>query len=72
MYVVLGLPLVVTLALAFAMKACLRFMRDDGKHLSDLTDALTQNVMSVAGSIGIHTKFVRKLQDNQARMNANN
>ena len=33
---------------------------------------LTQNVMSVvAGSIGIHAKFVRKLGANQARTNTN-
>jgi len=39
---------------------------------TDKTGTLTQNVMSVvAGSIGIHAKFVRKLEDNQARTNAN-
>jgi Ca2+-transporting ATPase len=39
---------------------------------TDKTGTLTRNVMSVvAGSIGIHAKFVRKLEDNQARTNAN-
>jgi Ca2+-transporting ATPase len=39
---------------------------------TDKTGTLTRNVISVvAGSIGIHAKFVRKLEDNQARTNAN-
>ena len=34
---------------------------------TDKTGTLTRNVMSVvAGSIGIHAKFVRKLEGNQA------
>jgi Ca2+-transporting ATPase len=38
---------------------------------TDKTGTLTRNVMSVvAGSFGIHAKFVRKLEDNQARTNA--
>jgi Ca2+-transporting ATPase len=38
---------------------------------TDKTGTLTQNVMAVvAGSIGIHAKFVQKLEDNQARTNA--
>ena len=37
------------------------------------TRTLTQNSMSVtAGSIGIHTKFIRNLKENKARMNAAN
>ena len=38
---------------------------------TDKTGTLTQNEMSVvAGSIGIHCKFVHQLQENQARTNA--
>ena len=38
---------------------------------TDKTGTLTQNAMSVvAGSIGIHAKFVRNLKDNKARSNA--
>lgn len=38
---------------------------------TDKTGTLTQNVMSVvAGSVGIHGKFVRRLQENNARTNA--
>jgi P-type Ca2+ transporter type 2C len=38
---------------------------------TDKTGTLTQNVMSVvAGSVGIHAKFVRKLEDNQTLTNA--
>jgi Ca2+-transporting ATPase len=38
---------------------------------TDKTGTLTQNVMSVvAGSVGIHAKFVQKLEDNKARTNA--
>ena len=37
---------------------------------TDKTGTLTQNVMTVvAGSIGIHGKFVHNLKDNQARTN---
>ena len=39
---------------------------------TDKTGTLTQNAMTVvAGSIGIHCKFVHRLQDNKARTNAN-
>ena len=39
---------------------------------TDKTSTLNHNVISVvAGSIGIHAKFVCKLKDNQAQMNAN-
>ncbi|KIK39953.1 hypothetical protein CY34DRAFT_68889, partial [Suillus luteus UH-Slu-Lm8-n1] len=39
---------------------------------TDKTGTLTRNVMSmVTGSVGIHAKFVRKLEDNQARINMN-
>ncbi len=39
---------------------------------TDKTGTLTQNSMTVvAGSIGIHAKFVRKLDENAARTNAN-
>lgn len=39
---------------------------------TDKTGTLTQNAMTVvAGSIGIHCKFVHRLEDNQARTNAN-
>ena len=38
---------------------------------TDKTGTLTQNVMSVvAGSVGIHCKFVHRLNENQARTNA--
>jgi Ca2+-transporting ATPase len=38
---------------------------------TDKTGTLTQNVMAVvAGSVGIHAKFVQKLEDNQTRTNA--
>jgi len=38
---------------------------------TDKTGTLTQNVMTVvAGSVGIHAKFVRQLEDNMARTNA--
>lgn len=40
---------------------------------TDKTGTLTQNEMTVvAGSIGIHCKFVHKLDDNKARTNAGN
>ena len=78
-----GLPLAVTLALAFATKrmtyekllvrvlgSC-ETMSNASVVCTDKTGTLTQNVMTVvAGSIGIHGKFVRKLEDNQARTNA--
>ena len=73
----------VTLALAFATKrmtyekllvrvlgSC-ETMANASVVCTDKTGTLTQNVMTVAaGSIGIHAKFVQKLKDNQARMNA--
>ncbi|KAG2355509.1 hypothetical protein BDR07DRAFT_1303134 [Suillus spraguei] len=79
-----GLPLAVTLALAFATKrmtaenllvrvlgSC-ETMGNSSVICTDKTGTLTCNVMSVvAGSIGIHAKFVRKLEANQARTNAN-
>lgn len=38
---------------------------------TDKTGTLTQNAMTVvAGSIGIHAKFVQNLEDNQTRTNA--
>ena len=79
----IGLPLAVTLALAFATKRMTRekllvrvlgsceTMANASVICTDKTGTLTQNVMTVvAGSIGIHAKFVRKLDDNQARTNA--
>ena len=80
----LGLPLAVTLALAFATKrvteenilvrvlgSCAT-MANASVVCTDKTHTLTRNVMSVVvGSIRIHAKFVRKLEDNQARTNAN-
>lgn len=79
-----GLPLAVTLALAFATKrmtkqnllvrvlgAC-ETMANATVVCTDKTGTLTQNVMSVvAGSVGVHGKFVHRLAENQARTNAN-
>ncbi|KDQ58253.1 hypothetical protein JAAARDRAFT_47360 [Jaapia argillacea MUCL 33604] len=79
-----GLPLAVTLALAFATKrltaekllvhilgSC-ETMANASVVCTDKTGTLTQNVMTVvAGSVGIHTKFVDKLEDNKARTNVN-
>ncbi|KAI0789888.1 calcium-translocating P-type ATPase [Abortiporus biennis] len=78
-----GLPLAVTLALAFATKRMTKenllvrvlgsceTMANASVVCTDKTGTLTQNVMTVvAGSIGIHCKFVHKLEDNQARTNA--
>ncbi|GLB40161.1 putative this magnesium-dependent enzyme catalyzes the hydrolysis of ATP coupled with the transport of calcium [Lyophyllum shimeji] len=78
-----GLPLAVTLALAFATKrmtyekllvrvlgSC-ETMANASVVCTDKTGTLTQNVMTVvAGSVGIHCKFVRQLEDNAARHNA--
>ncbi|KIK99153.1 hypothetical protein PAXRUDRAFT_132713 [Paxillus rubicundulus Ve08.2h10] len=78
-----GLPLAVTLALAFATKrmteenllvrvlgSC-ETMANASVICTDKTGTLTQNAMTiVAGSIGIHAKFVRKLEHNQSRTNA--
>ncbi|KAG6844224.1 hypothetical protein H0H87_008672 [Tephrocybe sp. NHM501043] len=78
-----GLPLAVTLALAFATKrmtyekllvrvlgSC-ETMANASVVCTDKTGTLTQNVMTVvAGSVGVHGKFVRHLHDNSARHNA--
>ena len=100
-----GLPLAVTLALAFATKRMTNqnllvrvlgscetmanatvvctdktgeWRSSDAAGSRTLTDyrfatgTLTQNVMSVvAGSLGVHGKFVRDLRENAARSNAN-
>ncbi|KAK8858928.1 calcium-translocating P-type ATPase, PMCA-type [Kwoniella newhampshirensis] len=79
-----GLPLAVTLALAFATKrmtkqnllvrvlgAC-ETMANATVVCTDKTGTLTQNEMTVvAGSIGVHGKFVKNLSENSARSNAN-
>jgi P-type Ca2+ transporter type 2C len=75
-----GLPLAVTLALAFATKRMTKenllvrvlgsceTMANASVICTDKTGTLTQNEMTVvAGSIGIHAKFVRKLDENPAR-----
>jgi Ca2+-transporting ATPase len=78
-----GLPLAVTLALAFATKrmtyekllvrilgSC-ETMANASVICTDKTGTLTQNAMTVvAGSVGIHAKFVRLLDENAARSNA--
>ncbi|KAF9524821.1 Ca-transporting ATPase [Crepidotus variabilis] len=78
-----GLPLAVTLALAFATKrmtyekllvrvlgSC-ETMANASVICTDKTGTLTQNVMTVvAGSIGINAKFVRVLEENASRTNA--
>ena len=74
----------VTLALAFATKrmtqenllvrvlSSCETMANASVVCTDKTGTLTQNVMTVvAGSVGIYCKFVQKLEDNQARTNAN-
>jgi Ca2+-transporting ATPase len=80
-----GLPLAVTLALAFATKrmtkqnllvrmlgAC-ETMANATVVCTDKTGTLTQNVMSVvAGSLGVRGKFVASLAENADRSNANN
>ncbi|KAF7970842.1 hypothetical protein HWV62_22800, partial [Athelia sp. TMB] len=78
-----GLPLAVTLALAFATKRMTRekllvrvlgsceTMANASVVCTDKTGTLTQNAMSVvAGSLGIHAKFVADLAGNAARSNA--
>ncbi|KAJ6513357.1 Ca-transporting ATPase [Mycena sanguinolenta] len=79
-----GLPLAVTLALAFATKrmtyekllvrilgSC-ETMANASVVCTDKTGTLTQNVMTVvAGSIGINAKFVRHLEANEKRSPAN-
>ncbi|KAF9811644.1 hypothetical protein IEO21_06493 [Rhodonia placenta] len=77
-----GLPLAVTLALAFATKRMTKenllvrvlgsceTMANASVVCTDKTGTLTQNVMTiVAGAVGIHCKFVRKLEENRARSN---
>ncbi|KZV94727.1 calcium-translocating P-type ATPase [Exidia glandulosa HHB12029] len=78
-----GLPLAVTLALAFATKrmtgqnllvrvlSSCEIMANASVICTDKTGTLTQNLMTVvAGSVGIHGKFVRHLDDNKTRTNA--
>ena len=78
-----GLPLAVTLALAFATKrmtyenllvrvlgSC-ETMANASVICTDKTGTLTTNEMTVvAGSVGIHAKFVRHLGENSSRTNA--
>lgn len=79
-----GLPLAVTLALAFATKrmtnqnllvrvlASCETMANATVVCTDKTGTLTQNVMSVvAGSLGVRGKFVYNLPENASRSNAN-
>ncbi|QRV74869.1 calcium-transporting ATPase [Ceratobasidium sp. AG-Ba] len=79
-----GLPLAVTLALAFATKRMTKerllvrvlgsceTMANASVVCTDKTGTLTQNVMSVvAGSVGIHCKFVQHLSENEGRQNVN-
>jgi Ca2+-transporting ATPase len=75
-----GLLLVVTLALAFATKhmasenllvRVLGSCETMGNASVVCTDSLTVNDMAVvAGSIGVHCKFVRQLEGNSGRANA--
>lgn len=78
-----GLPLAVTLALAFATKRMTRekllvrvlssceTMANASVVCTDKTGTLTQNMMTVvAGSTGVHAKFVRHLSENEGRSNA--
>ncbi|TFK75096.1 calcium-translocating P-type ATPase [Pluteus cervinus] len=79
-----GLPLAVTLALAFATKrmtyekllvrvlgSC-ETMANASVVCTDKTGTLTQNDMTVvAGSVGLHAKFVHLLEENEQRTNAN-
>ncbi|KAF6754524.1 calcium-transporting ATPase [Ephemerocybe angulata] len=78
-----GLPLAVTLALAFATKRMTQenllvrvlgsceTMANASVICTDKTGTLTQNSMSVvAGSVGVNCKFVRLLHENAARSNA--
>ncbi|ETW83423.1 P-type ATPase [Heterobasidion irregulare TC 32-1] len=77
-----GLPLAVTLALAFATKRMTQenllvrvlgsceTMANASVICTDKTGTLTQNEMTiVAGSVGVHAKFVRQFEDNKARSN---
>jgi Ca2+-transporting ATPase len=76
----LGLPLAVTLALAFATKRMTRAhllvrhlgscetMANSTVVCTDKTGTLTQNAMTVvAGSVGVHGKFVRRIDENVGR-----
>ncbi|TFY80381.1 hypothetical protein EWM64_g3629 [Hericium alpestre] len=78
-----GLPLAVTLALAFATKRMTKenllvrvlgsceTMANASVVCTDKTGTLTQNEMTVvAGSVGVHAKFVRNLEGNKGRSNA--
>ncbi|THU94351.1 calcium-translocating P-type ATPase [Dendrothele bispora CBS 962.96] len=79
-----GLPLAVTLALAFAtnrmtsenllvrvLGSC-ETVANASVVCTDKTGTLMQNIMSVvAGSIGIHAKFVRNITEHEGRTNAN-
>ena len=78
-----GLPLAVTLALAFATKRMTRAnllvrvlgscetMANASVVCTDKTGTLTQKVMTVvAGSVGIRAKFVQKLERNSQKTNA--
>ncbi|KAI0787507.1 calcium-translocating P-type ATPase [Fomes fomentarius] len=78
-----GLPLAVTLALAFATKRMTKenllvrvlgsceTMANASTICTDKTGTLTQNDMTVvAGSVGIHCKFVHRLEENKTRTNA--
>ncbi|KAG6369845.1 Ca-transporting ATPase [Boletus reticuloceps] len=80
-----GLPLAVTLVLSFATRrmtaenllvrvlgSC-ETMANASVICTDKTSTLTHNAMTVvAGSIGIHAKFVRQLQHNRSRTNVVN
>jgi len=79
-----GLPLAVTLALAFATRRMTKenlLVRVLGSCetmgtatviCTDKTGTLTQNKMSVvAGSVGVHLKFADRLAENAGRTNAN-
>lgn len=78
-----GLPLAVTLALAFATKRMTKMnllvrvlgacetMANATVVCTDKTGTLTQNVMSVvAGSLGVNGKFVQRLEEFGNRSNA--
>lgn len=75
-----GLPLAVTLALAFATKRMTKenllvrvlgsceTMANASVICTDKTGTLTTNEMTVvAGSVGVNAKFVRRLEENRAR-----
>ncbi|KZT01381.1 calcium-translocating P-type ATPase [Laetiporus sulphureus 93-53] len=77
-----GLPLAVTLALAFATKRMTKenllvrvlgsceTMANASVVCTDKTGTLTQNSMTiVTGTIGIHCKFVKRFEENPARAN---